>query len=319
MAARHEASTAERVKSFLWFAGIAVLFAAAVILWIRKATAPAPSLLERSTQLAEQQRATRLVEQLQVAVKLTQDADPQRRREGLTQIEQMAQQNPTFLPGREMLVRAALLSNETATADRAARELVKEYPEAVESHTLLGLVSLAMRQLPTAEEEIKKAIELNKQHEGKPQWNLHGLLAETYMREGRLQEADAELRRAADIDLPQAVVQIAQSSIDLSERLGVLLLQSGKPQELEAAYVLLTGVARHAPDDPEAQYHAAASAFRKGRLDEARTFLATAERLKPGDPRFAQLQAEIARGPTTTRATAGLASQPGEAATKPAQ
>jgi tetratricopeptide (TPR) repeat protein len=319
MAAQREPSRSERVKNFLWFSGIAILIALAIVLWIRKARTPAKSELEQSSQMAGQQRAIRLLGQLQEALQQMRDTDPQKQRAGLTQIEQLLQQNPNFVPAKQALVRGALLLKDIALAERQARELAREFPDAVEAHRLLGLVALEAHRFPDAEQEIKKAIELSQKAQGagagagagagEPQWDLHALLAEVYLEEGKTREADAELRRAADINLPQTAIQIARSSLALSERLGIVLLTSGKVQELEPAYRLLVGVAQHKKDDAEAQYLAAVAALRVSNLDEARTFLAAAEKLKPGDPRFEKLREAIARVPATTHAASVTASR----------
>ena len=231
----------------------------------------------------------------------------------------MAQQNPTFIPAQQALVQAALLLNENALADRVARDLTKQHPNAPEAHTLLAQVAMNTQQLPEAEAEIRKAIELNKQRQAPPSWYLHALLAEALLKQGKVAETDAELRQVSDINLPQAAPVIARTSVDLSERLGIVLLQGGKPQELEPAYLFLTGVAKQKTNDADAQYYAAVAALRRGRPDEAGTLLAAAEKLKPGDPRFAPLRAEIARAPTTTRASSAPATRPTTAPSMPAR
>jgi len=318
MAAPRQPSSSERVKNFLWFSGIAILIALAILLWIRKSRSPAPSILERSAEVAEEQRTARLLAETRAAAQLAQGNDEAQRREAIRRLQQLSEENPDFVPAQEALVQVALMLKENAVADRTARNMVRRFPDAPAAHLLVGLVEMAAQRWPDAAAELTKAIELNKAHGGEPQWNLHGLLAETYLKQNKIPEADAQLREAANINLPATAAQIARSSLDLSERLGLVLLVGGKPDEAIPAYRLLSGVATHRKEDANAQYCAAAAALHAGRADEARTFLAAAEKLKPGDPRFAKLGAEIARAPSTRRAASGPATQPTTTATAPA-
>ncbi|MBN1489622.1 MAG: tetratricopeptide repeat protein [Phycisphaerae bacterium] len=296
----------ERMKTYLWYGAIGLLLIGAVVLWLRP---PQPTVKSKSVftddpidpDLARRVRKQR---QLEEAGRLLQSENAEVRREALTRIQAIVTEAPDFYGARQMLVTAAMANDEPDLAEQAAREIVGMHPDLPDGHVTLGRVLQAARGGAGAVEAFEKAIELFRQQEQPVHWSIYGMLAEAYLVRGDVDAADANLRRAADTNLTDATAFIAQRSLDLSERLGRVLVVSNNEHELQAAFVLLRGVAQNKPDDAEAQSFAARAALKRKNIDAARVFVAKAEQLQPDDPQVAALKAEIEAAPTTQAATA---------------
>ncbi len=348
MAENQQIPTMERVKNFVWFTAIALLVALAVVLWIRKATktpGPGPAAAE-----TPQQRQARLDRELRAAGQLALDhTDDQRRREGLRRLRELVAGSPDYLPARYALVDIALGLRENTLAEKTASDLVTERPSDWQAHAAMAAVLVVEGRDADAAGELLKAIDLNRQAGGEPQaelhgklagvylkqgkaaeaeqelsvvldlakkagsqgsWGVHAMFAEAALKQGKMQQADEHLLAAARLNLPATAIQLARSSLDLSSRLGQLLVDSRQREEVEVAYRLLTGAAQFKKSDADAQFLAAKAAARANHADEASRFLAAASQLKPDDPRIAELKGLIAQIPTTTRATTASAPTP---------
>lgn len=310
-------SRSDQIRNFLWFVGIAALLALALVLWIRK-SARSP-LTDVSPGDVPAQSFAVLASELQTILESSQggkdDQERQQRgREAIVRVRQMIAESPGFLPARRALAGLAVTLGDQQTAKEAAESFVNDYPDHPAARMTLGLVRQSSGDYAAAEKEFRESIRLLQQRGAENQrWEPHGLLAELYLRQGRTDLADAELKEAIQINVAATAIQIARSSLELSQRLGMLLVTSERPEESAAAWRLLTGVARHRQDDAEAQYWAAFAAARRGDAESAREFLRRSEQLRPADPRYADLRKQIERLPPATQPT-----QAGPAATSTA-
>lgn len=296
----------ERIKTYVWYGAIGAMLLAAVVLWLRppQSTVESKSVFENKPIDPEEARRARLGRQLEQAARLLASGEAEKQREGLTRIQAIVAEAPDFFVARQMLVPAALANNEQELAEQVAWGMVESYPDLPEARVTLGRVLQVVRKSQGAVEAFGKAIELFQQ-QGEPiPWSVYGMLAEAHYAQGDFDAADANLRLAAETDLPEATASIAQRSLDLSERFGRVLVASDNEHELQAAFVLLRGVAQNKPDDAEAQCFAARAALKLRNVDAARIFVAKAEQLRPDDPQVAALKAEVEAAPTTQAATA---------------
>lgn len=201
------------------------------------------------------------------------------------------------------LIQAGVMLKQAPVADQAAADLLAKFPKEPDTHITAGRLRMDLHNGEGAAEAFLKAIDLIKEQKAEVPWILRGMLAEAYLKQNKTAEADAELRAAADSNLFEVVTGVARSSVDLSLRLGQVLLASEKKEETEPAYVLLKHVATIKTADAEAQYWAAVAASRWWESNqEAQQFLDQAIKIKADDPRYAELQAKLKQLPTT-RAT----------------
>ncbi len=314
-------SSAEQLKNFLWFAAIAFLLAVALVLWIRKSTSSKAPVGEEAAGTAQEQRAARLSRELgeilqfalaeegrppvstsAVSQPASQPVNTQRQREALIRLQRMIIEAPDFLPARAALVRFAATLGENELARRTADDMAKDYPDIPMSHVMVALVAERAGDRATAETALKKAIDIGVKA-GEESWEAHALLAEVYLKQDRLAEADAELHRAVAVNAPEAAMGIAQTSLELAHRLGIVLSASNQPLHKELAFRLLDGVSRHKKDDADVRYRAAEAAADRGHAEDARRLLAEATKLKPDDPRAGGLTRRIATMPASRPAT----------------
>jgi tetratricopeptide (TPR) repeat protein len=276
--------TTERIKNLLWFAVIAILVGGAVALWIHKRSGPARTIFRGTDVAAEQQRIARLQAELREIAVLAQQPDQESQDEMFTRLENLCRRAPDFYLARQVLVRLAVSKGRLALAEKTARGLMSENPDE-----------------PIA--EVKKAFGLADEVGAAPDWTWHGVLAEAYLKKGDLAKVDAHLRKIIEIDLAHGAMGIAQSSVDLSERLGRLLFEDRKPEHAQLALRLLGGVARYRAADPELQFIAAVAAVRAGKRQEAQEFYDRLAALAPDDPNLDELREHIAALPETQPAS----------------
>jgi predicted Zn-dependent protease len=295
--------TTERIKNLLWFAVIAILVGGAVALWIHKRSGPARTIFRGTDVAAEQQRIARLQAELREIAVLAQQPDQESQDEMFTRLENLCRRAPDFYLARQVLVRLAVSKGRLALAEKTARGLMSENPDEPGAHALLGTVLVAANKPDEAIAEVKKAFGLADEVGAAPDWTWHGVLAEAYLKKGDLAKVDAHLRKIIEIDLAHGAMGIAQSSVDLSERLGRLLFEDRKPEHAQLALRLLGGVARYRAADPELQFIAAVAAVRAGKRQEAQEFYDRLAALAPDDPNLDELREHIAALPETQPAS----------------
>jgi tetratricopeptide (TPR) repeat protein len=137
----------------------------------------------------------------------------------------------------ENLARIAIAKGEWGTAEREARETLREYPDRRIPRLILGRVHKARGDLAGALAELETARSLSEKGKQSPLYNLNFLRADILARLGRDTEAEAAFREEIR-DFPSAPSAWA----------GLAMLYASQGKEVQARAALETLVNQKTPD-----------------------------------------------------------------------
>jgi superkiller protein 3 len=176
---------------------------------------------------------------------------------------------PTQAPYHRALGLAYQYNRNLPDAVKAFRRAVELDPKFADAFIDLGQAYLEQGDLPRAEQAVRAAL-ANPLYPT-PQ-RAHFTLGTIYQRQGRLEEAAGQFRRAVDVDPELA---------NAHNSLGMIYLAQSK---LDQAIVSFQTASRLRPNVAEVQGNLGIAYFRAGRRAEAKAALEQALKLQPVGP-----------------------------------
>jgi len=187
--------------------------------------------------------------------------------EGRKVDEEIARDDPSFLPARLQLAELALAQQKYDDADRVVSSILKDRPKEPQALTLQARISLARQKPQKAVQDLENAQRLEPNLPA-----LHYWKGVAYRQQGNLDLAENSFQRALSLDEHSVEAQIA---------LAGLALDRG---QADAALRYAQVVLQENPNQPEAHFLAGSAYLNLKDFSKAEAELQQVIRLRPNSP-----------------------------------
>jgi len=268
-------------------AGVFVVAAVVGVLAVRKLAGPGDPVVDVEALERQETIRTESIEKITRCEELIRNV---KLSEASRLLLQVTEADPDFYLGHLMLGYAFMQLGKMNLAEQASRRAYELEPDEPTVSFQMGQIEVALGNVGSAVDSLRRAIRLRAQAEVPPAAEYHVTLADALARDGQFAQADEEMDRALQADRAMAMSAVGMSGPEAQVALGRALVR--RKEVVEAAR-LFAQAASQQPDRADWQFLAARAYFVQAKFAQAASYIQQAVDLDPANPTYVKLKRQI--------------------------